>query len=121
MGDKLIQQHGDCKNALCNATLPDDEVNVIRPPLENPAFQGDEYWLLKKTLYGLLQSPHHWYNMIKGILLKMGLKASTHDPFFLYGIIDKPTSHKNIPKYHSQLHVGLYVEDFVFYSSDPAQ
>ena len=79
-GDKRILQQGDCKNVFCNATLPDNEVTVIRPPIGDLAFQEDEYWLLKKTLYGLRRSPHHWYNMIKGILLNMGLKASPHDP-----------------------------------------
>ena len=43
LGDKRIIQQGDCKNAFCNATLPDDEVTVIRPPIGNPYFQEDEY------------------------------------------------------------------------------
>ena len=51
----------------------------------------------------------------------MGLKASPYDPVLLSGILDKPNSHKTISEDQSQLHVGLYVEDFVFYSSDPAQ
>ena len=59
--------------------------------------------------------------MIKGIILKMGLKAYPHDPCLLYGIHEKPNSHKTISEDQSQLHFGLYVDDFVFYSSDPAQ
>ena len=59
VGDKRILQQGDCKNTLCNTTLSDNEVTVIRPPIGDPAFQEDEYWLLKKTLYGLCRSPHH--------------------------------------------------------------
>ena len=39
VGDKRIIQQGDCKNAFCNATLPDNEVTVIRPPIRDPAFQ----------------------------------------------------------------------------------
>ena len=58
--NKQILQQGDCKNLLCNAILPDTEVTVIRPPIGDTVFQEDEYWLLKKTLYGLLQLPHHW-------------------------------------------------------------
>ena len=96
VGDKRIIQQGDCKNAFYNSTLPDNEVTVIRPPIGDPDFQEDEYWLLKKTLYGIRRSPHHWYNMIKGILLKMGLKASPHDPCLLSGILEKPNSHKTI-------------------------
>ena len=53
VGDKRILQQGDCKNTFCNDTLPDNEVTVIRPPIGDPDFQEDEYWLLKKTLYGL--------------------------------------------------------------------
>ena len=59
--------------------------------------------------------------MIIGIFLKIGLKFSTHDPCLLSIIIDKPTSHKTISEDQSQLHVGLYVDDFVLYSLDPAQ
>ena len=51
----------------------------------------------------------------------MGLKASPHDPCLLYGILDKPNSHKTISEDQSQLHVGLSVEDFVLYLSDPSQ
>ena len=57
VGDKRIPQEGDCKNAFCNTTLPDNEVTVIRPPIGDPAFQEDEYWLLKKELYGNRQPP----------------------------------------------------------------
>ena len=53
VGDKQIIQQCDCKNAFCNATLPDNEFRVIRPPIGDPAFQEDEYWLLNKTLYGI--------------------------------------------------------------------
>ena len=68
-----------------------------------------------------VEPPHHWYNMIKGILLNMGLKAYTHDTCLLSGILEKPNSHKTISEYQPQLHVGLYVDDFLFYSSDPSQ
>ena len=110
-----------CKNEFCNANLPEYEVTVIRPPIGYPYFQEDEYYLLKKTLYGLCRYPHHWYNTIKGILIKMGIKASPHGPCLLPGILDNPSSHQTISEAQSQLHVGLYVDDFVLYSSDPTQ
>ena len=53
VGDKRIFQQGDCKNEFCKAALPYNEVTVIRPPIGDPAYQEDEYWLLKKTLYVL--------------------------------------------------------------------
>lgn len=121
--DKRILQQGDCKNAFCNANLPDDETTVIRPPIGDPAFNKNEYWLLNKTLYGLRRSPHHWYNMVTKILTDMGLKASPHDPCLFSGILQPSTSQNDIilPPSRSVIHVGLYVDDFVFYSISPAE
>ena len=121
VGDKRILQQFDCKNVLCKATLPDDEVAVIRPLIGDPAFQDDEYWLLRKTLYGLRRSSHHWYNMIKWILLSMGLNHSPNEPCIIYCVLSDPSSPETISVVQSQLHDGLYVDDFVFYSSDPTQ
>ena len=59
--------------------------------------------------------------MIKGILLKMGLKAYPHDPCLLSGVLEGSNSQNTMSKDQSQLHDGLYVEDFFFYSSDPNQ
>ena len=53
VGDKHILQQGDCKNTFCDVTLTHDEVAVIRPPVGDPYFQEDEYWLPKKIFYGL--------------------------------------------------------------------
>ena len=94
--DERMLQHGDCNNVFYNVTLPDNEVTLIRPPIGDLDFQEDEYWILKKTLYRLRRSPHHWYNIIKVILLKMGLKASSHDPCLLSVILEKPNSHRTI-------------------------
>ena len=53
-----------------------------------------------------------FYNMIKGILLYIGLNPSPHDPWLINGVLTNPSS----PAYNSylqyQLHVGLYVDDF---------
>ena len=90
IADKRILQQGGCKNAFCNAELPDNECTVVRPPVGDPAYHKDEFWLLKKTLYGLRRSPHHWYDMITSILRDMGLQASPHDPCLFSGILNKP-------------------------------
>ena len=68
VGDRRVLQQADCKNAFCNATLPDDERMAVRPPVGDPGYAKDEYWLLNKTLYGLRRSPKHWYNMFTSIL-----------------------------------------------------
>ena len=103
VGDKRILQNGDCKNTFWNTTLPGNEVTIKRPPIGDPDFQDDEYWLLKKTLYGLRWSPHHWYSMIKGILLNVGLNSSPHDPCLLSGVLANPYSPDTISAVQSQL------------------
>ena len=51
----------------------------------------------------------------------MGLKASPHYPCLLSGVLEEPNSQKTISEDQSQLHVDLYVDEFVVYSSDPSQ
>ena len=137
VADRCVLQQGDCKNAFCNAKLPDDERMVIRPPVGDPSYNEDEFWLLNKTLYGLRRSPKYWYNMITSILKKMNLKPSSHDPYLYSGVVntsshdsasvgsDASTSHiindSSPTSTRQRLHVGIYVDDFVFYSTDPAE
>eukprot|EP00956_Cyclotella_meneghiniana_P038057 scaffold148302_cov51-Cyclotella_meneghiniana.AAC.2 len=126
---KRVLQQGDCKNAFCNAELPDDELTVVRPPVGDPGYAKDEYWFLKKTLYGLRRSPHHWYNMITDILKDIGLTPSPHDPCLFSGVVHSTSpspnpSNPSIPSPSSTrkpIHVGIYVDDFVFFSEDPAE
>lgn len=47
---KRVLQQGDCKNAFCNAVLPEDELTVVMPPAGFPANEKDKFWKLKKTL-----------------------------------------------------------------------
>lgn len=44
----------DSKNAFCNPSIPENETTIIRPPLGDPDSTEGEFWLLKKTLYGLI-------------------------------------------------------------------
>jgi hypothetical protein len=50
-------QQGNCKNTFCQRILPPDEITIIKPPIGDPDAKKDEYWLLKRTLYGLCRSP----------------------------------------------------------------
>eukprot|EP00957_Ditylum_brightwellii_P096735 7367439-Ditylum_brightwellii.AAC.1 len=52
---------GNVKQAFVKATLPETEQYVIRPPAGCPNSKTNTYWLLKRTLYGLKQSPWHWF------------------------------------------------------------
>lgn len=64
-GRRLKQ--GDCKNAFCNGILPDDEICIVKPPVGCPR-SSSKYWKLKKTLYCLARSAHHWYKKLSGHL-----------------------------------------------------
>ena len=43
VGEKYILKQGNFKNSLCNTTLTDDEVNVIRPLTGDTVFNTGEY------------------------------------------------------------------------------
>ena len=56
--------------------------------------------------------------MINSILISMvGIEPSPHDPCLFSGIIK--TSSKDLSRHC--VHVGMYVDDFVFHSTDPAE
>jgi hypothetical protein len=86
-------RQGDCKNAFCHGILPPEETTIVRPPSGDPDADADpqEYWLLLKTLYGLRQSPRHWYDKINAILISIGLKPSLEDPCLYSGFIQDPS------------------------------
>ena len=58
MGRK--QKQGDCKNAFLHPKLPPNETVICKPPHGCPLSDPNEYWLMKKTCYGLRRSPRHW-------------------------------------------------------------
>eukprot|EP00804_Cyclotella_cryptica_P021434 CCRYP_005776-RA/>CCRYP_005776-RA protein AED:0.13 eAED:0.00 QI:0/0/0/1/1/1/5/0/1584 len=122
VGDKCILKQGDCKNAFCHARLPNDELTLVRPPVGDPEYSKDTYWLLNKTLYGLRRSQHHWHNMFVAALKDIGLHPSLHDPCLFFGVVkQQPTSPSISSSSPAPIHVGIYVDDFVFYSTDPKQ
>ena len=53
-------------------------------------------------------------NMIKVIILNMGLNPSPHYPCLLPGVHANPSSPDTISAVQYQLHVSLYVKNFVF-------
>ncbi len=115
---RRTHKQGDCKNAFCQGVLPDDETTIVKPPIGDPDAGKDEYWLLKKTLYGLHRSPQHWYNKIQSVLASIGLKPNASDPCMFTGSISDPNNPAaDIPA--APLTVGLYIDDFVYFSVDP--
>jgi hypothetical protein len=70
-------------------------------------------------LYGLRQSPRHWYDKINTILISIGLKPSFEDPYLYSGFIRDP-SDPSSAKSTLPLTIGLYVDDFLYFSDDPS-
>jgi len=118
-----VEQHrtlkqGNCKNAFCQGILPDTKITIVKPPIGGPDAGKDEYWLLKKILYGLRRSPRHWYNKITTVLNSIGLKPNALDPCLFTGSISDPNNPAaDIPT--APLTLGIYIDDFVYFSENP--
>jgi len=52
-------KQGDFKNAFVQASLPENETNIIRPPTCCFRSGSSSFWRLQKSLYGLRWAPHH--------------------------------------------------------------
>jgi len=112
-------RQGNCKDAFCQGILPPEEVTIVCPPSGDPDADPQEYWLLLWTLYGLHRSPRHWYDKINAILRSIGLIPSLEDPC-LYSSFIQDTSGLTGTKLTHPLALGLYVNDFIYFSEDPA-
>jgi hypothetical protein len=112
-------RQGDCKNAFCQGILLPEETMIVCPPSGDPDADPQEYWLLRKTLYGLRQSPRHWYDKINAILISIRITPSLEDPCLYSGFIQDP-SDPSSEKSTSPLTLGLYVDGFVYFSKDPS-
>jgi hypothetical protein len=51
--NKRTLKQGDCKFAFIQATLTEDEITIIKPPIGCPFPGPRKYWRLRKSLYGL--------------------------------------------------------------------
>ena len=101
-------KQANCKNAFCSGILPDDEICIVKPPIGCPRSSPGTFWKLKKTLYGLTGSAHHWYTKILNHLKNdMGFDAMAQDK-----CVYKCTPIEGQPP----IYVGLYVDDLVCYS-----
>ena len=73
----------------------------------------------RKRYMDYTNTTHQWYNTIKRVLLNMGLNSSPHDPWLLSDVFTNPSSTYCTSDLQYQIHVGLYVDEFVFYLSEP--
>ena len=108
---KCIPKTGDIMQAFCQSYLPDDEYYICIPPQGCFLTPPNTYWKLRKTLYGLKRSPCHFYNLATSLLQKVGLKKHPSSPCLFTGTL--------IPG-QPPLYLGLYVDDFVYFSESPA-
>ena len=104
---KRILKSGDFKQAFCQATLPSDEEYILRPPHGCPETPPNSYWLLKRSLYGLKRSARYWFDRATELLQSLGLQPLDNAPCIFKGTI--------LPN-QPPLYLGLYVDDFIFFS-----
>ena len=102
---------GDFQNAFCQSFLPKQEQHVVRPPPGCSITPSRTYLRLRKTLYGLKRSPRHWYELARKFFTQIGLHTCPNVPCLFTGCIG---NNKDI------IHVGLYVDDFLYFGSSRA-
>ena len=79
--DHMSLKQIDVETAFLYAPL-EEEVYMTQPcGFEETSEHGEELvWLLKKSIYGLKQSPRNWFNTISSFLLDFGWTQSSYDP-----------------------------------------
>jgi len=99
----------DVETAFVNAELPEGEqVYIEPPPLMN--LQKGKCYRLKRSLYGLKQSPRLWNNTINKFLLEIGFRRlSTDSCIYVKGI---PNSSQ------PYLILALYVDNLILMSNE---
>ncbi len=113
-----VLKQGNCKNVFYQGILPDNKITIVKPPIGDPDAKKNECWLLRCTLYGLRRSPHHWYTRINAALNTIDLHANSSDPCLYTGHIIDP-SNPDAPPTSSLLTLGLYLDNFIYFSDNP--
>ena len=108
--NRRILKCGDIKQAFVQATLPPEELYIVRPPKGCLDTHPKDRWKLIRPLYGLRRAPKHWYDKFKVMLESLNLAACPNAPCLFHGHIipDGPP-----------IYVGIYVDDFVYFSTCP--
>jgi Reverse transcriptase (RNA-dependent DNA polymerase) len=74
----------DVRSVYLYGELTPDEVIYLKPPPGMSVCKPDEILLLRKAIYGLKQSGRRWYQVLKNILLLLGLKRCNVDAAVFY-------------------------------------
>jgi hypothetical protein len=99
MGDAIIIEQADVKNAYLNAWMHEDEIVLMDIPqfytishrlpesFEKLKKAGKRVALrLKRPLYGTKQGAHHWYEELKSVLKSFDFKVSATDEATFYKV-----------------------------------
>ena len=108
---KCIPKTGDVSQAFVQSVHPPDEKYACCPPKGCPHTSSNTYLLLCKTLYGLKHSPRHWHKKVKKTFANLGLFPCPNAPCLFTGTIINGGS---------PLYLGLFVDDFIFFSASDA-
>ena len=108
---KCTLKCGDVKQAFVQATLPDDELYALRPPKGCIDTNLTDLWKLNKSLYGLRRAPKHWYNKLRTMLTSLNLQPCKNAPCIFHGRVKAGCP---------PLYLGIYVDDFVYFSTNPS-
>ena len=107
--NRCTLKNGDVKQDFFQASLPLDKQYILRPPAGCPGTPSKMYWLLKQALYSLKRSPKHLFDRAATLLQQVGLIPCPNFPYQFHGT--------PIPGY-PPLFLGLYVDDFVYFSTN---
>ena len=100
---------GNFVQAFCQSSLPVHEQYIYKPPLGCKIAPPNTYLRLLKTLYGLIRSPRHWYETVNKALINVGLMPCANTPCLYSGTLIKGKS---------PIYLGMYVDDFIYFSQD---
>jgi hypothetical protein len=102
----LISVQCDITAAFIHGRVPPTETIYVHQPRGFNRGNGDEVLRLKRTLYGLKQSPRYFFQYISERLIKQNLRASEFDPCLFM---------------NESLIVIVYVDDILIYGRNEAE
>lgn len=94
----------DVSEAFLNALLAEGERIIVKPPREFVERGGGEYWLLKRAVYGLPQSPLRWNRHQHDELVVLGWRRSNIDACYYTKVVDG-----------KKIHLVAYVDDYLLF------
>ncbi|CAI7819870.1 unnamed protein product [Closterium sp. NIES-53] len=85
-----------------------EEIWLRHPPGFNDTFPPGTQWSLRRSVYGLRQSPREWHDTLRSTLRDLGFRPSSADPSLFFCASSTP------------FFILVYVDDLVFATVDRA-